>query len=76
MAYGAVQVRSGSKSNNNKMAKRKYTKMGETPSAYECTKKACKWQGTDDEKSRKEIEKGCLEYVCPKCGNNEFYGLI
>ncbi|WP_268846774.1 hypothetical protein [Flavobacterium aestivum] len=58
------------------MAKRKYTKRGENPKAYECSKKNCKWAGTDNEKELKEIEKGYKEMVCPKCGNNEFYGLL
>lgn len=62
--------------NLNKMAKRKYTKWGEEAKRYECTKKKCKWQGTDDEKGRKRINEYQTDYVCPKCGNNEFYGLL
>lgn len=59
------------------MAKRKYTKSGEKANRYECCKRKCKWQGTDEEKSEKYIrEKGWIELVCPKCGNNEFYGLL
>ncbi|QYS86328.1 hypothetical protein JJC03_15620 [Flavobacterium oreochromis] len=58
------------------MAKRKYTKSGETPKGYECTNRKCKWAGTDDEKAMKPIENGFLEHVCPQCKNNEFYGLL
>lgn len=58
------------------MAKRKYTRSGDKAEAYECTKKSCKWQGTQSEKSQRQLESGWLEDVCPKCGNNEFYGLL
>jgi hypothetical protein len=58
------------------MAKRKYTRMRETAKAYECTKIKCKWQGMDDEKSRRRINKYQEVYIFPKCGNDEFYGLI
>ncbi|WP_329805436.1 hypothetical protein [Flavobacterium facile] len=54
----------------------KYTASGETPIRYECTKRKCKWQGTDVEKYVSEIEGTSMqELVCPKCSNNEFYGL-
>ncbi len=58
------------------MAKIKYTKMGETPSSYECTKRQCKWQGKGEEKSKKREEGGWMVDICPKCGNEEFFGLI
>ena len=58
------------------MAKRKYTKWGETPTKYECTKRKCKWQGTDQEKNSKQTDKSYFELVCPSCENNEFYGFI
>ncbi|WP_286913081.1 hypothetical protein [Flavobacterium sp. UBA4197] len=57
------------------MKNRKYVKSGESPKAYECTNKKCKWIGTTAEKTEKEIGDGWRENVCPKCGNNEFYGL-
>lgn len=58
------------------MAKRKYTKFGEIAVRYECTKRKCKWQGNSDEKSRKQLNHYQKELTCPKCGNNEFYGLL
>jgi predicted nucleic-acid-binding Zn-ribbon protein len=58
------------------MPKRKYTKYGETPVAYECTKKQCKWQGTEEQKTKQKKSNSWIELVCPKCGNKEFYGLI
>lgn len=58
------------------MAKRKYTKRGEEPKAYECTNKKCKWAGTDDQKSQKQNPDGWTDYICPNCGKNEFYGLL
>ena len=65
---------------NGIMAKRKYTKSGEEPKAYECTTKKCKWKGTDEEKLKKRTSKWGSryeqEYVCPICGNNTFYGLL
>ena len=63
--------------NLNKMAKRKYARMGEKIVRYECTKQKCKWQGTDEEKVTLRNQKsGWNEHCCPKCGNNEFYGLL
>lgn len=56
--------------------KRKYTKHGEKPISYECTKKKCRWQGTDKEKDTIKNSDGWSELVCPNCGNNEFYGLL
>lgn len=58
------------------MTKRKYTIMGETPIAYECTKRKCKWQGTPEQKQIKRIDNSTSEFVCPECENNEFYGLL
>ena len=60
------------------MAKRKYTRSGETAVRYECTKRACKWQGKEEEKEKapSKVDKGWYDHVCPNCGNNEFYGLL
>lgn len=58
------------------MANRKYTKFGETPVAFECSKPKCKWQGVEKSKTQIKNRSGWLESVCPKCGNPEFYGLI
>lgn len=58
------------------MSKRKYTRFGETPVAYQCTRKTCSWQGLDSEKKETQIEPGYFEHVCPDCYNNEFYGLL
>lgn len=57
--------------------KRKYTRSGEAATEYECTKRKCKWQGSDEDKEQKRTgpEYMIFELVCPKCGNNEFYGL-
>lgn len=56
--------------------KRKYARMGEDVERYQCTKPKCKWQGKDEDKARKQISDIQQEHVCPKCGNNEFYGLL
>jgi hypothetical protein len=58
------------------MAKRKYTKNGEKPKAYECTKKKCKWQGTPEQVGKQYLSNGITQSICPKCCNNEFYGLL
>ena len=60
------------------MAKRKYTRFNEKSVRYECTKRSCKWQGTDKEwvQKRTDPEYQTTEATCPKCGNNEFYGLL
>lgn len=58
------------------MAKRKYARMGEEAVAYECTKRKCKWQGTDEEKEVLPTDDVWSEHVCPKCGNNEFFALL
>ena len=58
------------------MAKRKYARRGEKSSKQECTNKKCKWQGTEEETAKKQIEDGWVEDVCPKCFNNEFYHLL
>ena len=55
---------------------RKYARFGEKFQSSECSKRSCKWQGVDGDKKTVEKEPGYLEYVCPKCGNNEFYGLL
>lgn len=57
------------------MAKRKYTRSGETPKAYKCTNRKCGWEGTGDQRAKKP--KGeWLHSVCPECSNDEFYGLL
>jgi len=58
------------------MTNRKYARFGEKPVRYECTNKKCKWQGTIDEKEKVKRNEGYTDYVCPKCMNDEFYGLI
>lgn len=58
------------------MAKRKYARFGEKAVRYECTKKKCKWQGTDEQKGRRFRDEYQTDHVCPECGNNEFYGLL
>jgi len=58
------------------MEKRKYTRMDEEAVAYECTKRKCKWQGTECEKAIRPYATGGGEHVCPNCGNAEFYGLL
>jgi hypothetical protein len=58
------------------MAKRKYTRYGEKPSAYQCTKRKCKWVGKDEDKLTDKKDNGWAELVCPNCGNNEFFGLL
>lgn len=44
----------------------------------ECSKRKCKWIGTDAEKSRipdKNFPTFAESLVCPKCGNDSFYEL-
>ncbi len=55
---------------------RKYTTFGETSEKYQCTKQKCKWEGTIEQKEivKKKESIGSV-YVCPNCGNEEFYGL-
>ena len=53
----------------------KYTTTGERATKHECCKRKCKWQGTDEEKGNNYLGTGYTELVCPKCLNNEFYGL-
>lgn len=56
--------------------KRKYARFGDdTSGIYECTNRKCKWQGTEEEKSRRRDEIGFV-HTCPKCRNEEFYSLI
>ena len=58
------------------MGKLKYTRMGQTPQSFKCCK--CKWEGNEEDKENVLIdpEYGITEHRCPKCGHNEFYGLI
>ena len=58
------------------MTKRKYARMKDECKGHECSKRNCKWQGQDEDKDKKEISYYESELVCPKCGNNEFYGLL
>ncbi|MFT5760949.1 MAG: hypothetical protein ACI8WA_000050 [Polaribacter sp.] len=61
------------------MAKRKFSRKGETPKAYQCCDQKCKWEGTDEEKVEKETRRHELkvfDLTCPECGNNDFYGLL
>jgi len=58
------------------MAKRKFTRIGETPNSYRCTNRKCKWEGKDEEKSRKREGNGYLVHICPNCLKDEFYGLL
>jgi hypothetical protein len=57
--------------------KRKYTRIGEVSQGSECTNRKCKWQGTDDDKAL-AIRSGdsFSRLICPKCRNEEFYGLL
>ena len=50
--------------------------INQEPIAFECTE--CDWQGTQEEKAEKytDIEYGIKEQICPKCGCNDFYGII
>ena len=50
--------------------------MGQTPQSFKCCK--CKWEGNEEDKENVLIdpEYGITEHRCPKCGHNEFYGLI
>lgn len=57
--------------------KRKYARiLDENITNYECSKKKCKWKGTDKDKLIKPISPIESTLVCPNCGNNEFYGLL
>jgi len=58
------------------MSKRKFTRIGETPAKYQCTKRKCKWEGFDKEKTLKPINGNQKVHCCPKCGNDEFYGIL
>lgn len=56
------------------MPKRKFVKNGETPTKFRCTKQRCKWEGKQEQKATKKDD-GWTVYICPKCGNESFYGL-
>lgn len=60
--------------------KRKYARMSDPrediSDMSQCTKKNCKWQGTDEMKLTRDHEDSYSELICPKCGNNEFYSLL
>lgn len=60
------------------MAKRKFTKKGETPTKYQCCNRKCKWEGTLEEQKqvKSEDDDSYSNYVCPNCGKDEFYGLL
>ena len=61
------------------MSKRKYVRMGENAAAYQCTNKDCNWQGLDKEWVQKNTDPeypSTTTSTCPKCGNDEFYGLL
>ena len=38
--------------------KRKFTKWGEKPKAYQCTKQKCKWEGTLEQQELKKDKDG------------------
>lgn len=45
---------------------------------WECSKKKCKWVGTESEKSEranKDHPGLVTDHVCPRCGNESFYEL-
>lgn len=54
--------------------KRKYARIGEKVSSYECCK--CKWTGKDKCKLDIKDGYGTTHLVCPECGHDTFYGLI
>jgi len=60
------------------MPKRKFCKSGEKPSKYRCSKQKCKWEGTLEEQKqvKRKDDNSITDYICPKCGNDDFYGLI
>ncbi len=59
------------------MGKRKYARRSDPKTKnYECTKRSCKWQGTIEQQELKKVDEGHFIYVCPECGNEEFYNLI
>ncbi|KVV14834.1 hypothetical protein [Flavobacterium sp. TAB 87] len=59
------------------MSKMRFVRYGEKPTAYQCTKKTCKWEGPFDQQVKVRKRRSCdSEYVCPKCGHNEFYGIV
>lgn len=59
------------------MAKRKYTKFGESPKGYKCTRSKCGWEGTLEQQVHIKNEKdGCTYLSCPDCEGNTFRGLL
>lgn len=58
------------------MAKRKYTRISEEPKGFKCTN--CNWEGTPEERLSVMKEKSyqLRALCCPKCLNEEFYGLL
>lgn len=56
--------------------KKKYSKIGDVSLGYKCTKRKCGWEGLDEDRIEKPTDNIWTELCCPKCGNNEFYGLI
>lgn len=59
------------------MAKRKYTKIGESPKGYKCVKKNCGWEGTMEQQEQVKNAKDGLVYMsCPECLGNTFKGLL
>jgi len=55
--------------------KRKFVRNGETPTKYRCTKQSCKWEGKEEKKAKKR-DGDWTVLICPKCGNESFYGLL
>ena len=42
---------------------------------FECTNRKCKWQGNQNQKAKVKKEDWTVD-VCPKCGSEEFFGLL
>lgn len=58
------------------MPRRKYTRGKEEPKGWECCNKKCKWQGQDEDKGERKVDSSHTVIICPKCGKDEFYGLL
>jgi hypothetical protein len=57
-------------------AKRKYARMSDpVTDRFECTNRKCKWQGNQNQKAKVKKEDWTVD-VCPKCGSEEFFGLL